>query len=77
MKLINDNYKNVDLNIPNSIIVIDPPFNIGYHYSTYKDRKKEDDYYNELASLIKDKPAVVIHYPESLHKLSIKLDMHL
>lgn len=73
MRLINDDYKNVNLNIPNSIIVIDPPFNIGYHYSTYKDRKKEDEYYNELASLIKDRQAVIIHYPEALHKLSIKL----
>lgn len=72
INLINSDYKTVE--IPsNSIIVIDPPFNIGYHYSTYKDRKKEEDYYNELAALIKDKQAVVIHYPEALHKLSIKL----
>lgn len=73
LKLINDNYKNVNLNIQNSIIVIDPPFNIGYHYANFNDRKKEEDYYNELAALIKNRPAVVIHYPESLHKLSIKL----
>ena len=72
-KLINADYKNVDLNIPNSIIVIDPPFNIGYHYANYKDSKKEEEYYNELAALIKGRPAVVVHYPESLHKLSIKL----
>ena len=73
MKLINDDYRNIDLNIPDSVIVIDPPFNIGYHYANYSDRKKEDEYFNELASLIKDRPAVVIHYPEALHKLSIKL----
>jgi len=73
IKLINDDYKNVDLNIPNSIIVIDPPFNIGYHYANYKDRKKEKDYFKELADLIRNRPAVVIHYPESLHKLSIEL----
>lgn len=72
-KLINDNYKNVDINIPNSIIVIDPPFNIGYHYSTYKDRKKENEYFKELADLIRNRPAVVIHYPESLYRLSIEL----
>ena len=72
-KLINADYKNVDLNIPNSIIVIDPPFNIGYHYANYKDSKEEEEYYNELAALIKGRPAVVVHYPESLHKLSIKL----
>lgn len=73
IKLIHDDYKNVDLNIPKSIIVIDPPFNIGYHYNSYKDNKDEETYYTELANLIKYRPAVVIHYPESLHKLSIKL----
>lgn len=72
MKLINDDYKNVKLP-KDCIIVIDPPFNIGYHYNEYKDNKKEDEYFTELAKLIKDKMAVVIHYPESLHKLSIKL----
>lgn len=71
--LINDDYKNVNLQIPNSIIVIDPPFNIGYHYSNFKDKVKEDDYYKSLADLISGRPAVVIHYPECLHKLSIKL----
>lgn len=72
IKLINDNYKNVE--IPkDAVIVIDPPFNIGYHYKSYKDRLKEDEYFNELADLIKGRKAVVIHYPESLHKLSIKL----
>lgn len=72
-KLINEDYRNVDLSFENSIIVIDPPFNIGYHYSGFKDRKKEDVYFEELADLLKGRPAVVIHYPESLHKLSIKL----
>ena len=72
-RLINDDYRNVDLNIPNSIIVIDPPFNIKYHYATYKDNKKEEEYYKELAHLIENRPAVVIHYPEALHRLSIEL----
>lgn len=72
-QLINDDYKNVDLNIDKSIIVIDPPFNIGYHYKNFKDRKKEDEYFTELADLIRNRPAVVIHYPDALHKLSIKL----
>ena len=72
-KMINDNYKNIDLNIPNSIIVIDPPFNINYHYKNYKDKVDDETYYNELSNLIRGREAVVIHYPESLHKLSIKL----
>lgn len=70
--LINNDYKNVVLP-NNSIIVIDPPFNIGYHYKNYKDKLNEEVYFNELADLIRNREAVVIHYPEALHKLSIKL----
>lgn len=28
----------------NTIIVTDPPFNIGYHYTTYKDRMEHEKY---------------------------------
>jgi DNA modification methylase len=55
------------------IIVTDPPFNIGYKYNTYKDRLKEDEYYDMLKSILRNTPCVVIHYAEQLHKLSIKL----
>ena len=55
-------------------IVTDPPFNIGYHYKNYKDSLKEDDYFNQLKELLTayDLPFVIIHYPESLYKLSFK-----
>lgn len=26
-------------------IVTDPPFNVGYHYNTYKDNMKEEEYF--------------------------------
>ena len=55
------------------IIVTDPPFNIGYHYLTYKDRMKEQDYYTMLKKLIGTNRAAIIHYPEQLHRLSIEL----
>lgn len=55
------------------IIVTDPPFNIGYHYKTYNDKIKEEEYYNMLSNIIWEKPAVIIHYAEQLHKISIKL----
>lgn len=63
-----DKYKNND----KIIVVTDPPFNIGYHYANYKDDMEEESYYNMLASIIKEFPSVIIHYPEALHKLSIK-----
>ena len=54
------------------VIVTDPPFNIGYHYKSYKDNKKETEYFNWLKEILtyKDIPFVVIHYPEPLYKLS-------
>lgn len=29
---------------PGAVIVTDPPFNIGYHYKTYKDKMRESEY---------------------------------
>jgi len=55
------------------IVVTDPPFNIWYKYKTYKDKMKEEEYYDMLSNIIWKKPAVIIHYAEQLHKLSIKL----
>lgn len=57
------------------IIVTDPPFNIGYHYDGYKDKMDDESYYAMLADIIKASKgkAVIIHYPEALHELSIKL----
>ena len=60
-------------NIPkNSIIVTDPPFNIGYHYNEYKDKMQADSYYEMLSSLLDIAPCVFIHYPEALYKLSAR-----
>ena len=55
-----------------TIIVTDPPFNIGYHYNTYKDHVQEDAYYNMLISMMYHAPCVFIHYPESLHELTAR-----
>lgn len=55
------------------VIVSDPPFNIGYHYSTYKDKMKENEYYEMLKQVFTmyDLPFVCIHYPEQLYRLAI------
>lgn len=60
-------------NIPkNSIIVTDPPFNIGYHYNEYKDKMQDDSYYEMLSGLLDIAPCVFIHYPEALYELSAR-----
>jgi len=56
------------------VIVTDPPFNIGYHYSNYKDNMEEDEYYSWLAEVFKFAPFVCIHYPEALYKISWKVE---
>lgn len=55
------------------VIVTDPPFNIGYHYNIYDDNKAEGEYYEWLGDIIGITPAVVIHYPEALYKLSFQI----
>ena len=60
-------------NIPqNSIIVTDPPFNIGYHYNEYRDKMQVDSYYEMLSGLLDIAPCVFIHYPEALYELSAR-----
>lgn len=55
-------------------IVTDPPYNVGYHYEGYEDNLDEYDYLSILRYVIGKNPAVVIHYGESLHKLSMTLN---
>lgn len=57
------------------VLVTDPPFNVGYGYRTYRDRMPEGEYYAMLARLVGKcgGRAIVIHYPEALHRLSIEL----
>lgn len=55
------------------IIVSDPPFNVGYHYNTYDDRKAEDEYYEWLADIFGIHKKVIIHYPEPMYKLAFQM----
>ena len=61
--------KDVDGGQP--IIVTDPPFNIGYHYRTYKDRMKEQEYLDFLNKVFTMNKThnLVINYHESLYKI--------
>ena len=56
-----------------SVIVTDPPFNVGYHYDKYKDSKPDEVYVSDLTSVVGSSPVVMIHYPEFLHRFSIAL----
>lgn len=60
----------------NSVFVSDPPFNIGYKYNTYKDRKNEDEYFKWLCEIFGggERPCVIVHYPESLYRFSREIN---
>lgn len=55
------------------VIVSDPPFNIGYHYATYSDQMPESEYLDLMAEVFGMCPSVLIHYPESIYKIAIKM----
>ena len=56
-------------------IVTDPPFNVGYHYNTYKDNLDEEEYISWIGDLLSMRgcPFVLIHYPEALYKISFQV----
>lgn len=59
--------------VENPVIVTDPPFNVGYHYSGFNDRSDERDYWDLMAWVFTQAPSVVVLYPEALHRLSVEL----
>ena len=75
--LINADCRNVleDIvtSVDNPVIVTDPPFNIGYHYRSYKDRMDGDEYLNMIGWMMGLCPSVIVHYPEALHVISISI----
>lgn len=64
----------LNLDYSKCIFVTDPPFNIGYHYETYSDNMKEDDYYSWLYTILGNNKQVIIHYAENMYKYAIKIN---
>ena len=60
--------------VNNPVIVSDPPFNVGYHYNEYKDNLSDSEYISRMKSIFSLCPAVIIHYPETLYKISIAMN---
>lgn len=65
--------ESLNLDFNKCIFVSDPPFNVGYHYNEYKDKMKENDYYDWLFSIFGNNKQVIIHYPESLYRHSSRI----
>lgn len=60
VKIINEDFRECD--IPDGLVITDPPYNQGYVYNEYKDRMSEEDYVELLSHI--PTPCVIIHYPE-------------
>lgn len=68
-------YEDIDALIDDkTVIVSDPPFNIKYHYRTYSDSLKDEDYWENMREVFSKSPSCVIMYPESLYTLARYLD---
>ena len=79
MKLYNEDCQDVlphileNIDRKKVIFVSDPPFNIGYHYNSYKDNLDEEEYYESLESIFGEDKCVIIHYHEPLYKFSFQI----
>lgn len=79
IKIYNDDCQNIlgqilkNLDRKKVVFVSDPPFNIGYHYNTFKDKMKDDEYFKTLKNIFGDDNCVLIHYPEQLYKFSFQI----
>ena len=79
IKTINGNcieeLNNLNIDFKKVIFVSDPPFNVGYHYNSYKDNLSENQYYDLLGNIFGNHKHVIIHYPEQLYKHSFNIKM--
>jgi DNA modification methylase len=62
-------------NFGDFIIVTDPPFNVGYHYSQYKDRLDDEEYLEMISTLVMGRKSVLIHYPERLYDVALETNL--
>lgn len=73
--IINDDFVNrKKFYSQESTIITDPPFNIGYHYDSCKDKLNKDDYMNLLSNRIEGfNNRVIIAYPEIVFAYSLHI----
>jgi DNA modification methylase len=68
-----DNLRLQGIEFIDTIFVSDPPFNVKYNYTEYKDNLPEDEYYAWLETIFRNYKKVIIHYPESLYKFAFQI----
>lgn len=59
--------------VKNPVIVTDPPYNIGYHYEGFTDKKPSGEYFSGLSFILSFcSRSVIIHYPEDICRISME-----
>jgi len=56
-----------------SVLISDPPYNVGYHYDDCEDRMDEESYFKFMAAVFSE-AAVLIHYPEAMYRIAKAMD---
>lgn len=64
------------------LFVLDPPYNVGYKYNTFKDNKKQSDYIDEQVALLKECSTKLkkggsifyLNYPENAAEVWSRID---
>ena len=69
MMIYNKDFRDIikDLDMDNTLIITDPPYNVGWKYDTYKDKISEKEY-SELFMNFQGYKFVIIHYIEDIIK---------
>jgi DNA modification methylase len=60
VEIINKDFRECE--IPEGLVITDPPYNQKYNYNGYSDNLKIDEYVDLLSKI--PTPCVIIHYPE-------------
>jgi hypothetical protein len=67
-------FKSVNPDQEGTVMMSDPPYNVGYHYDDCEDSMEEDAYFRFIASIFYTTPSVLIHYPEAMYRIAKAMD---
>ena len=74
--IYNKDYREIidSINKDNTLIIIDPPYNVGWKYDSYKDNLTDEEY-SDLFVCFEGYKLVVIHYIEDIIKYLVPITL--
>jgi DNA modification methylase len=67
-------FRSVNPDQEGTVMMSDPPYNVGYHYDDCEDSMEEGEYFRFIASVFDATPSVLIHYPEAMYRIAKAMD---